>query len=82
MTASSIAAGHALYRPPLRNGHRSRFRCRAASTTPSAVERAAILSEALPYLQRFSGQTLVIKYGGAALASDSAAAGWLGQQGL
>lgn len=29
-----------------------------------------MLSEALPYLQRFSGQTVVVKYGGAAMKSE------------
>ncbi|KAA8496990.1 Acetylglutamate kinase [Porphyridium purpureum] len=31
------------------------------------VERAQILTEALPYIQRFRGKTMVIKYGGAAM---------------
>ncbi len=30
-------------------------------------QRAAVLIEALPYLRRFRGRTLVIKYGGAAM---------------
>ena len=30
-------------------------------------QRAEILVEALPYIQQFQGQTLVIKYGGAAM---------------
>ena len=34
--------------------------------------RAATLIEALPYLQRFRGQTFVIKYGGSAMESDEA----------
>ncbi|CAL8466941.1 g6477 [Coccomyxa elongata] len=33
----------------------------------SSFERVSVLSEALPYLQRFAGQTVVIKYGGAAM---------------
>lgn len=33
----------------------------------SASEKAAILSEALPYIRRFSGKTIVIKYGGNAM---------------
>jgi acetylglutamate kinase len=33
----------------------------------AAVEKARILSEALPYIRRFSGKTLVIKYGGNAM---------------
>ena len=44
----------------------------ASSTEPStrsfsAFDRVSILSEALPYLQRFRGKTVVIKYGGAAM---------------
>jgi acetylglutamate kinase len=34
----------------------------------SAAERAAVLVEALPYIQRFAGQVVVVKYGGNALA--------------
>lgn len=33
----------------------------------SAAEKARLLSEALPYIQRFSGKTIVIKYGGNAM---------------
>lgn len=33
--------------------------------------RAAVLSEALPHLQRFSGQVIVVKYGGNALAEST-----------
>lgn len=35
----------------------------------SEHSRAEILLEALPYIRRFSGKTIVIKYGGAAMAS-------------
>ena len=31
----------------------------------------SVLSEALPYLQRFNGKTVVIKYGGAAMKDES-----------
>ena len=34
-------------------------------------ERAAILSKALPYIQKFSEKTVVVKYGGAAMTDDS-----------
>lgn len=34
----------------------------------TAQERVRILSEALPYIQRFSGKLMVIKYGGAAMS--------------
>ncbi|KEQ17695.1 acetylglutamate kinase [Endozoicomonas numazuensis] len=33
-------------------------------------DRAQVLTEALPYLQRFSGKTIVIKYGGNAMESE------------
>ncbi|HVB16584.1 MAG TPA: acetylglutamate kinase [Stellaceae bacterium] len=39
----------------------------AAPPTDPAV-RAAILAEALPYLRRYSGQTVLVKYGGHAMA--------------
>ena len=35
------------------------------------IEKAEILLEALPYLRRFFGKTIVIKYGGHAMANDS-----------
>lgn len=35
------------------------------------VKKANILIEALPYIRRFSGKTIVIKYGGAAMEEES-----------
>jgi acetylglutamate kinase len=40
----------------------------------AAAEKATVLIEALPWLQRFHGSTIVIKYGGNAMADD-----WLKQ---
>lgn len=37
----------------------------------AAKTRAAVLSEALPHLQRFAGHVIVVKYGGNALAESS-----------
>ena len=37
----------------------------------SHSDRVQILSEALPYIQRFAGKTLVIKYGGAAMKDSN-----------
>lgn len=37
----------------------------------TAFDRVSVLSEALPYLQRFRGKTVVIKYGGAAMKDES-----------
>ncbi len=36
----------------------------------SYTERAQVLVEALPYIQKFTGKTVVIKYGGNAMISD------------
>jgi acetylglutamate kinase len=36
-----------------------------------ALNFAKVLTEALPYIQRFSGKTVVIKYGGNAMTDDS-----------
>ncbi|MBI3911608.1 MAG: acetylglutamate kinase [Armatimonadetes bacterium] len=36
----------------------------------SEEERAQVLAEALPYLRRYHGKSLVIKYGGAAMADE------------
>jgi len=41
-----------------------------ALTGTTAAERAKILAEALPYIQRFHGKTIVIKYGGNAMTDD------------
>ena len=37
------------------------------------ISKAATLLEALPYIQRFSGETFVIKYGGSFMDSPDAA---------
>lgn len=34
------------------------------------VERAEVLAEALPYIQKFTGKTIVVKYGGNAMISE------------
>ncbi len=39
--------------------------------TTSAMNIAKVLTEALPYIQRFSGKTIVIKYGGNAMVDDA-----------
>jgi len=39
----------------------------------SADSKAAVLVEALPYIRRFAGKTVVVKYGGNALAGSSEA---------
>ena len=38
--------------------------------TKRAPQIAKVLIEALPYIQRFSGKTLVIKYGGNAMVDE------------
>ena len=41
------------------------------SSSISAADRAQILTEALPYIQRFQGKTIVVKYGGNAMVDES-----------
>lgn len=47
-----------------------------------SVQRARIISEALPYLRRFRGQTVVVKYGGAAMTDDALKAAVMGDVAL
>lgn len=42
------------------------------SLSPStAAQTARVLADALPYIQRFAGKTIVVKYGGAAMVGES-----------
>ena len=34
------------------------------------VDSAQVLAEALPYIQKYSGKTIVVKYGGNAMISE------------
>ena len=36
----------------------------------SHVDRAQVLAEALPYIQKYNGKTVVVKYGGNAMISE------------
>jgi acetylglutamate kinase len=40
---------------------------KSSEYAPTAEMRVKILSEALPYIQKFAGRTIVVKYGGAAM---------------
>jgi acetylglutamate kinase len=42
-----------------------------SSSLPSSLDRANILAQALPYIKRFQGKTLVIKYGGNAMTDPA-----------
>src|SRR5215510_10520560 len=44
--------------------------------SPQAAEKARILHEALPYIQRFHGKTIVVKFGGNAMTDDALKAGF------
>ncbi len=48
---------------------------RAAATPADPAVKAAILGEALPYLQRYAGQTVLVKYGGHAMSAPGAVGG-------
>ena len=41
-----------------------------ALTESTAAQRAKILAEALPYIRRFYGKTIVVKYGGNAMTDE------------
>ena len=43
----------------------------ATTTADVAAERAAVLVEALPYIQRFRGAVVVVKYGGNAMVDPA-----------
>jgi acetylglutamate kinase len=45
-------------------------------TADAAANVAHVLSEALPYIQRFGGKTIVIKYGGNAMVDEALKAGF------
>ncbi|MGB5567976.1 MAG: acetylglutamate kinase, partial [Sedimenticolaceae bacterium] len=45
-------------------------------TAEAAGNVAHVLSEALPYIQRFGGKTIVIKYGGNAMVDEDLKAGF------
>jgi acetylglutamate kinase len=58
-------------------------RVRETSATPASAipakapnEKAEVLIEALPYLQRYAGRTFVVKYGGHAMGDPDAARGF------
>jgi acetylglutamate kinase len=44
-----------------------------AETILSAPEKASVLAEALPYIRRFAGKVVVVKYGGNAMEDESLA---------
>ena len=46
---------------------RSRNRNSTAMVNKKYMEKASVLIEALPYIQRFHGKTIVVKYGGSAM---------------
>ncbi|HET8711696.1 MAG TPA: acetylglutamate kinase, partial [Spongiibacteraceae bacterium] len=39
-------------------------------TREAAANIARVLTEALPYIQRFTGKTIVVKFGGNAMVAD------------
>src|SRR3954471_13408695 len=41
------------------------------NNNPQAADKARILAEALPYIRRFQGNTIVVKYGGNAMTDDA-----------
>src|SRR5205085_1035509 len=57
------------------HGHLVSARAASGEEGPArdAMQRAAILAEALPYIQEFAGKTVVVKYGGHAMEDPALA---------
>src|SRR5215468_2243766 len=56
---------------PLRGRPYTRHMNQTAPLDPgSATERAGVLAQALPFLRRYAGATIVVKYGGHAMGED------------
>jgi len=51
----------------------SEFREMTPDDAGSATERARVLAQALPFLRRYAGATIVVKYGGHAMGEDDLA---------
>ncbi|GJP33301.1 hypothetical protein CLOM_g17848 [Closterium sp. NIES-68] len=78
-SAAANLSSHSSFVPSNRSlvaatAHSTRSRTRSTSTVRSALaqefsalDRVDILSEALPFIQRFQRKTVVVKYGGAAM---------------
>ncbi len=49
-----------------------------SSDRAAAAERARVLAQALPYLRRYAGATIVVKYGGHAMGEEALAAQFAG----
>ena len=45
-------------------------------TSQKATEVARVLGEALPYIRRFGGKTVVVKYGGNAMVDEQLKSGF------
>ncbi|HEY1932737.1 MAG TPA: acetylglutamate kinase [Acetobacteraceae bacterium] len=50
----------------------------AVSDRAAAAERAHVLAQALPFLRRYAGATIVVKYGGHAMGEEALAADFAG----
>jgi acetylglutamate kinase len=74
-TASTAVTGRA--KPPAMESQDPGAGPREDGVPPwTSTAKAAVLIEALPWLDRFHGQTVVIKYGGHAMADDALRAGF------
>ncbi len=65
-----VEGGTTPIEPPAGARHDTRERAAAAKYPLSLVEKASILTEALPWLETYAGKTVVIKYGGNAMVDE------------
>ena len=64
-SVTSVSADDRVPAPPARCVHDHQI-----GSTLSLVEKASILTEALPWLETYAGKIVVIKYGGNAMIDD------------
>jgi acetylglutamate kinase len=68
--ATQVQATHAYPDTTTDDRHRAVETAVLSLDSPAALQVAQVLTEALPYIQRFIGKTFVIKYGGNAMVDE------------
>ena len=72
LPAAPVAGGDARRNPVSSRPMSSPIPPRRPPPSADPVVKAAILAEALPYMRRYAGRTIVVKYGGHAMGNRAA----------
>ncbi|GBG63652.1 hypothetical protein CBR_g38963 [Chara braunii] len=70
-SVATMASASAAAISTARTGEKETIGGEADTARAEAQTRVDVLAEALPYMQRFRGKTIVVKYGGAAMKDES-----------